>query len=224
LTETEVIGGDQMMDPMEHLKSALLDLDHDAAKAAAQAIVEQGLDPVAALDVVTAALREVGEGFTRGDLFLPELLISARAALSALSILEPEIQRTGRSTGYKGTVVIGTVHGDLHSVGKTMVSSLMMAHGFRIIDLGENVSTDRFLGAVEEHHPDILGLSALLTTTALEQRKVIEALQEAGLRSQVKVMVGGGAITTEFARDIGADGYAPTAPEAVTAAIELISK
>ena len=212
------------MDPMDQLKSALLGYDNDTAKAAAQAIVEQKLDPVAAMDVVTAALREVGDGFTRGDLFLPELLISARAALSALSILEPEIQRTGRSTGSQGTAVIGTVHGDLHSVGKTMVSSLLMAHGFRIIDLGENVPTGRFIEAVREHHPDILGLSALLTTTALEQRKVIEALQDAGLRSQVKVMVGGGAITTEFARDIGADGYAPTAPEAVTAAIELISK
>jgi methanogenic corrinoid protein MtbC1 len=212
------------MDQMEQLRGALLGYDNDTAKAAAQAIVEQELDPVAAMDVVTAALREVGDGFARGDLFLPELLISARAALSALSVLEPEIQRTGRLTGSQGTAVIGTVHGDLHSVGKTMVSSLMMAHGFRIIDLGENVPTGRFIEAVREHHPDILGLSALLTTTALEQRKVIEALQDAGLRSQVKVMVGGGAITTEFARDIGADGYAPTAPEAVTAAIELISK
>jgi methanogenic corrinoid protein MtbC1 len=212
------------MDGMDQLKSALVAYDDDEAKAAARAIVEQGIDPVAAMNVVTAALRDVGDGFSRGDLFLPELLLSARAALSALSILEPEIQRTGKSTGYKGTIVIGTVHGDLHSVGKTMVCSLLMAHGFRIIDLGENVSTERFLDAVREHHPDVLGLSALLTTTALEQRKVIEALQDAGLRSQVKVMVGGGAITTEFAREIGADGYAPTAPEAVLAAAELIGK
>jgi methanogenic corrinoid protein MtbC1 len=120
--------------------------------------------------------------------------------------------------------VIGTVHGDLHSVGKTMVNSLMTAHGFKMIDLGENVPTGRFLAAVKEHNPDILALSALLTTTAPEQRKVIEALQQAGLRRQVKVMVGGGAITTEFARDIGADGYAPTAPEAATVAAELIAK
>jgi methanogenic corrinoid protein MtbC1 len=212
------------MDPMDQLRSALLAYDDAKAKAAAGGIVEQGLDPVAAMEVVTAALREIGDGFARGDFFLPELLLTAKTALAALSVLEPEIQRTGKSTGYKGTVVLGTVHGDLHSVGKTMVSSLMMAHGFRVIDLGENVPTERFLDAVREHHPDILGLSALLTTTALEQRRVIEALQEAGLRSQVKVMVGGGAITTEFAREIGADGYAPTAPEAVLAAAELIGK
>jgi methanogenic corrinoid protein MtbC1 len=100
----------------------------------------------------------------------------------------------------------------------------MSAHGFKIIDLGENVPTEQFLGAVKEHQPDILGLSALLTTTAPEQRKVIAALQEAGLRSQVKVMVGGGSITPDFAQDIGADGYAATAPEAATLAAELIGR
>jgi methanogenic corrinoid protein MtbC1 len=112
----------------------------------------------------------------------------------------------------------------VHSVGKTMVSSLMSAHGFKIIDLGENVPTEQFLGAVKEHQPDILGLSALLTTTAPEQRKVIQALNETGLRSQVKVMVGGGSITPDFAQDIGADGYAATAPEAATLAAELIGR
>jgi len=212
------------MDPTDQLKQALLDFDDVGAKAAAQTIVDQGLDPLAGMEVVTAALREIGDGFARGDLYLPELLVSARVALGALAIFDAAIARSGKSRGYKGTVVIGTVHGDVHSVGKTMVSSLMSAHGFKIIDLGENVPTEQFLGAVKEHQPDILGLSALLTTTAPEQRKVIAALQEAGLRSQVKVMVGGGSITPDFAQDIGADGYAATAPEAATLAAELIGR
>jgi methanogenic corrinoid protein MtbC1 len=212
-----------MDDPSDQLRQALLRYDDEGAKAAAQAIVDQGLDPLAGMEIVTAALREIGDGFARGDLYLPELLVSARVALGALPIFDAEIARSGKSRGYKGTVVIGTVHGDVHSVGKTMVSSLMSAHGFKIIDLGENVPTEQFLGAVKEHQPDILGLSALLTTTAPEQRKVIAALQEAGLRSQVKVMVGGGSITPDFAQDIGADGYAATAPEAATLAAELIA-
>ena len=212
------------MDPLGQLKQALLEFDDVGANAAAQAIVDQGLDPLAGMEVATAALREIGDGFARGDLYLPELLVSARVALGAVAILDAEIARSGKSRGYKGTVVIGTVHGDVHSVGKTMVSSLMSAHGFKIIDLGENVPTEQFLGAVKEHQPDILGLSALLTTTAPEQRKVIAALQEAGLRSQVKVMVGGGSITPDFAQVIGADGYAATAPEAATLAAELIGR
>ena len=211
------------MGPMDQLKQALLDYDDVGAEAAARAIVDQGIDPVAGMDVVTAALREIGDGFACGDLYLPELLVSARVALGALAILDAEIARSGRERGYKGTVVIGTVYGDVHSVGKTMVSSLMSAHGFKMVDLGENVATEQFLAAIEEHHPDILAMSALLTTTAPEQRKVIQALKDAGLRNRVKVMVGGGAITQDFADDMGADGYAPTAPEAATLAAELIA-
>lgn len=211
------------MDLMDQLKSALVGLEHDEAKASAEAIVEQGLDPVAAMGVVMDALREVGEEFARGDIWLPELLLSARTAQSALSVLEAEIKRTGKSVENKGTVVIGTVYGDVHSIGKTMVNVLMAAQGFKTIDLGTNVTAEQFVAAVKEHNPDILALSALLTTTASEQRNVIKALQEAGLRSQVKIMVGGGAITPEFARDIGADGYGATAPEAVSVAAELMA-
>lgn len=212
------------MDPMDQLTSALLAFDDVEAKAAAQAIVDQGLDPVAAMGVVTDALHEVGEGFARGDLWLPELILAAKTAQSALSILEVEIKRTGTAVENKGTVVIGTVYGDIHSIGETMVNVFMAAHGFKTIDLGTNVTVERFVAAVKEHQPDILALSALLTTTAPEQGKVIKALQEAGLRSRVKIMVGGGAITPEFARDIGADGYAATAPEAVLVAAELMAK
>lgn len=211
------------MDPMDRLKGALLAFDSDEAKAAAEAIVDQGLDPVAAMAVVMDALREVGEGFADGVLWLPELILSAKTAESALSILEAEIKRTGKSVESKGTVVIGTVFGDVHSIGKTMVSVLMAAQGFKTIDLGINVPIERFIAAVREHHPDIVALSALLTTTAPEQAKVIKALRDAGVRSQVKVLVGGGAITPEFAEQIGADAYAATAPEAVLVATRLVA-
>jgi methanogenic corrinoid protein MtbC1 len=211
-----------IMDPMEQLKSALLNYDIAGTREAAQAIVDQGLDPAAGLGVVMDALREVGDSYAREELWLPDLVVSANTAQAALPILEAEIKRTGKSVENKGTVVIGTVFGDLHSIGKTMVSVLLSAQGFRLVDLGTNIPAETFVAAVQEHQPDVLALSALLTTTAPEQGKVIKALEEAGLRQQVKIMVGGGAITPEFAQMIGADGYGATAPEAVSVAQEML--
>jgi methanogenic corrinoid protein MtbC1 len=212
------------MDPMEQLKSALLEYDSDGVREAAQAVVDRGLDPVAAMGVVMDALREVGEGFAREELWLPDLVVSANVAQEALPILEAELKRAGKTVENQGTVVIGTVFGDLHSIGKTMVNVLMAAQGFKMVDLGTNVPADQFIAAVKEHKPDVLALSALLTTTAPEQGKVIKALETAGLRDQVKIIVGGGAITPEFARQIGADGYGATAPEAVNVAREVMGK
>src|SRR5512134_580760 len=164
------------MDLTYQLKHALLDFDIDGAKAAAQAIVDQGLDPVMAMEVVMDTLREVGEGFACGKLWLPDLVVSATTAQAALPILEAEIKRTSKSVENKGTMVIGTVYGDIHTIGKTMVNVLMAAQGFRTIDLGTNVTAEQFVAAVKEYQPDILALSALLTTTAPEQGKVIKAL------------------------------------------------
>jgi methanogenic corrinoid protein MtbC1 len=212
------------MDPMKQLKSALLEYDSEGVREAAQAVVDGGLDPVAAMGVVMDALREVGEGFAREELWLPDLVVSANVAQAALPILEAELKRAGKTVEIQGTVVIGTVFGDLHSIGKTMVNVLMSAQGFKMVDLGTNVPADQFIAAVKEHKPDVLALSALLTTTAPEQGKVIKALETAGLRDQVKIIVGGGAITPEFARQIGADGYGATAPEAVNVARELLGK
>lgn len=212
------------MKPMEQLKSALLQYDIAGTREAAKAVVDQGLDPVAAMNVVMEALREVGEGYAREEIWLPDLVVSANTAQAAMPILEDAIKRSGKTVVSRGTVVIGTVFGDLHSIGKTMVNVLMSAQGFKMIDLGTNVPASKFLEAVKEHDPDILALSALLTTTAPEQGKVIRALKEAGLRERVKVMIGGGAITPEFAREIGADGYGATAPEAVGVALEMLEK
>jgi 5-methyltetrahydrofolate--homocysteine methyltransferase len=211
------------MEPMEQLQEALLALDDVRAGDAAQAVIDSGTDPVEALDAVMASLRRVGEGYAKGDLFLPDLLLSAKAAQAALAIIEPEIKRTDQHVARKGTVVIGTVFGDLHSIGKSMVGVMLTANGFEVIDLGINVPAEKFVEAVKEHEPDILALSALLTTTAPEQGRVIQALIEAGVRDRVKVIVGGGAINPEFAQRINADGYAASAPEAAAAAHELIS-
>ena len=143
---------------------------------------------------------------------------------SAVPIIEEELKRTGAKRVLPGTVVAGTVFGDIHSIGKTMVCALLTADGFDVIDLGINVKADQFVEAVKKHRPDILAMSALLTVFASEQKKVIETLKKEGIRDEVKIMVGGGAISQEFADRIGADGYDPTAPGAVKLARNLIGK
>ena len=190
---------------------------------ATQAMQEQ-VSPVEALDAVSGLMKEIGDRFASGDVWLPELIGTAVAAQAGLAIVEQEITRSRAQVERLGTVVIGTVFGDIHSIGKTMVTAMLSANGFKVIDLGMNVPSAAFIKAVTEHQPDILAMSALLTTTAPEQRKVIEALREAGIRDQVKVMVGGGAITAQFAKQIGADGYGATAVDAVCLATQLMGK
>jgi len=197
------------------LKSAIL--SYDAAKTAqlAQQIVQQRLDPLAAFEAMTDAIRHVGEQFGEGILFLPELVGAAEAMQAATPVLTEEIEQQGGQRESAGKVVIGSVFGDMHNIGKTMVCTLLTADGFEVIDLGINVETHQFVEAVKAHDADIVAMSALLTTTAHEQKKVIDSLVEDGLRDKVKVMVGGGAISDEFAESIGADGYDPMAPGAV---------
>ncbi len=186
--------------------------------------VEAGLDPADALAAMTDAIRVIGEGFRVGDLFLPDLVGGADALTAATPIIEEEIQRIGAKTETMGVVVIGTVYGDIHTIGKTMVATLLQAEGFTVHDIGINVTADEFVAGVRKHKPDILAMSALMTMTAPEQRKVVESLQAEGLRDSVKIMVGGGAITQEFADSIGADGYNPTAPGAAKLARTLMGR
>ena len=204
------------------LKTAIL--SYDAAKAAqlAQQIVAEKLDPLEAFEAMTDAIRHVGEQFGEGTLFLPELVGAAEAMQSATPALSDEIKQRGAERQSAGKVVIGSVFGDMHNIGKTMVCTLLTADGFEVIDLGINVETHQFIEAVQTHQADIVAMSALLTTTAHEQKKVIDSLAEAGLRDQVKVMVGGGAISDEFAETIGADGYDPMAPGAVKLARQFM--
>lgn len=209
---------------LERLKSAILDYDPDESAEAARKAVSAGIAPAEILGAMTEAIREIGEGFNRGDLFLPDLVGGADAMGAATPIVEEEIRRIGAQTKSAGTVVIGTVFGDIHTIGKTMVATLLQAEGFTVHDVGINVTSEQFIDAVRKYKPDILAMSALMTMTAPEQRKVIETLKQQGLRDSVKIMVGGGALTQEFADSIGADGYDPTAPGAAKLARKLVGR
>jgi methanogenic corrinoid protein MtbC1 len=210
------------MDPFEALKQAVISYDGKEAAKWAKTIVDQGMDPLTGLDVISEAMQAVGDGYACEELWLPDLVGAADASQAAMPILEGEIRQRGQKTKSLGTVVLGTVFGDIHTIGKSMVGVLLVASGFRVIDVGANVPTQNFVKAVQENDADILALSALLTTTAPEQAKVIQALKEAGIRDKVKIMVGGGAITQDFANAIGADGYGATAPGAVELAKSLV--
>ena len=191
----------------------------DVPKLTQEALV-QGISPSVILsDALVAGMDVVGEKFRRDELFMPEVLIAAKAMQAAMAVLRPRLIETGAETA--GTIVIGTVQGDLHDIGKNLVGMLFEGAGYQVIDLGVDVAPGRFVEAVRTHKPDIVGLSALLTTTMSRMREVIESLVEAGLRDRVKVMVGGAPVTEKFARDIGADGYSPDAASAVEKARTL---
>jgi 5-methyltetrahydrofolate--homocysteine methyltransferase len=179
----------------------------------AQAILEKGLLP---------GMNFVGERFRAGDMFIPEVLLSAKTLNSAMDILRPLLSEAGAKD--TGTIVIGTVEGDIHNVGKNLVVMLLEGAGFKVVDLGIDVPSEKFVDAVKTHQPDILGLSALLTTTMPKMKEVIESLEEAGLRKSIKVMVGGAPVTEKFAKDIGADGYAPNGGAAVDKAKALLAQ
>jgi len=171
---------------------------------------------------LVAGMDVVGEKFRRDEFFMPEVLISARAMQAGMNILRPKLIETGVKLA--GKIVLGTVKGDLHDIGKNLVGMLMEGAGFQVIDLGIDVPSERFVEAVKMNRPNILGLSSLLTTTMPKMKEVIESLVEAGVRGKVKVMVGGAPVTEKFAKDVGADAYAPEAASAVEKARELIGR
>ena len=209
---------------LENLRKAIFEYDNDLASESARQTVEKGIKPLEALDVMTSAIREIGEAFGKGELWLPDLVGASDAMQSAVPILEKEIKKRGEHRESMGIVVAGTVFGDIHSIGKTMVVTLLTAAGFEVQDLGVNVNAKGFVEGITKYSADLLVMSALMTTTCVEQEKVIEELKREGLREKVKVMVGGAAVTEEFAETIGADGYDPTAPGAVALAKKLLQK
>jgi len=209
---------------LEELKKAILMYNREGAASWARKAVQEKIDPIEALDAMTVAIRQIGDGFSKEELWLPDLVGAAAAMTAAMPIIEEEIKRVGVKRESVGTVVIGTVYGDIHTIGKTMVATMLTADGFAVNDLGINVTAEKFVKGITENKADILAMSALMTTTAPEQRKVIETLKKEGLRDKVKIMVGGGAITQDFADNIGADGYDPTAPGAVKLARRLVGK
>jgi 5-methyltetrahydrofolate--homocysteine methyltransferase len=176
-----------------------------------------GLSPQSILaDGLIAPMAEVGARFERGEFYVPEMLIAARAMQAGLAVLKPHLAQGG--VVMRGTVVIGTVKGDLHDIGKNLVAMMLEGAGFEIVDLGTDVGPEKFAAAVREQHPSLVGMSALLTTTMKNMQSCIQAIEDLGLRSQVKILVGGAPVTEAFATSIGADGYAPDASRAVALA------
>lgn len=209
---------------LENLRRAVLEYDSKGAVSWARKAVEEKIAPLKALDALTEAIKEVGDGFGKGELFLPEIVGAADAMKSATPIIEEELKKMGAKRDSVGTVVMGTVFGDIHDIGKSMVCMLLATDGFEVIDLGVNVEAERFIESVRKYKPDILGMSALLTSFVSEQKKIINILKEEGLRDKVKIMVGGGALNEATAENIGADGYDPIAPGAVKLARRLVGK
>ncbi|MGZ8570929.1 MAG: cobalamin B12-binding domain-containing protein [Actinomycetota bacterium] len=212
-----------MPDDVEILKQGLITADMEPAVAAAQRLIDAGMDPKSVLeDAMAVAMFDLGEMWKRGEVFLPEVVASAEVFRACNAIVEPALlaQRGEADGGH--LVVLATVKGDLHDLGKNMVAAMLRTSGFEVLDLGKDVSADRIIEAIRERTPVIVGLSALLTTTVPYQQTVIERLGTEGLRDRVKVMVGGAPVTPEWAEKIGADGYANNAPEAVDIARKLV--
>lgn len=213
-----------MSEIIDSLKAAILTYDRKLVCQIATKAIEEGIEPGEILDGMTEVIKKVGDEFGKGELFLPDLVGAANAMSGAVSIVEMEIEKTGKEVEKIGTVVLGTVKGDIHDIGKTMVKTFLVAENFRVIDLGVDVALEEFIKAIEKYNPDILALSALLTTTITEQRKIIETLKDKGIRDKVKVIIGGAATNQEFANEIGADGYEATAPRAPRLCKRLLRK
>ena len=203
----------------------MLNFDSDAAADAARATVASNINPVKAIEEGLAkGLREVGDRFERGELWLPHLMLGAEAMEAAVKILAEHIPKEELETTSRGTVVIGTVEGDIHDLGLRIVASMLRANGFKVYDLGCDTRSLNFIEKAKEVDADIIAASSLMTTTMPFMKDLIEALEAAGLRDRFKVLVGGGPVTEEWARQIGADGYGRDAAEAVRVAKELIVK
>ena len=205
------------------LRQSVIDGDAVQSATLAQQALDDGVPPLDAIEIgLVPGLSYVGEQFGQGELFLPDMMLAARAMQKALDILEPELQAQSAQRTVVGRVVIGTVKGDIHEIGKNLVGMMLSTSGFEVHDLGVDVAPDRFVEAAREHDADIVGVSALLTTTMAGQRTVVEALVAAGLRERVRVIVGGAPASESWAQEIGADGYSEDAIGAVALARKLL--
>ncbi len=205
---------------LAQLEGAVIDGQVDEARQLTQEAVAAGIPPhVVFSQALFPAMSEVGRRMQAGDYFIPEVLVSAKAMKAAAEILIPLIARTGESRS-RGKVMMGTVKGDLHDIGKNLVKMMLEGAGFEVIDLGIDVAAERFVAAVKETRPQVLGLSAMLTTTMLQMPKVVRALQEEGVRPLVRIMVGGAPLSQSFANEIGADGFGMDS----AAAVELVQR
>lgn len=209
---------------LDALKKAVIECSEPEAVAAARLALESGLDPLVAIEQgLAVGLKEVGEAFARGDVFLPDIVMSGETMKAASAILEAELKDRPPGEGRRvRTAVVGTVRNDIHDIGKSLVALLLSCSGWKVVDLGTDTSAQQFVDAVLVSQAQMVGLSSLLTTTAPEMGRTIAALKERGLREQVAVMVGGGAITQTYAEQIGADAYGVDASDAVRKANILV--
>jgi trimethylamine corrinoid protein len=202
---------------------AILKGDKGRAADLANQVLSDGHDILDTIDKgFSSGIRQTGVLWEKGEYFLPELALSAEAMKAAMDILQPALLERDQDAGNKGTVVIGTVEGDIHDIGKTLVATMLSANGYRVIDLGSDISLSRFIDEAVEHKAGLLCMSALLTTTMAGQRQVINMLEERNLRGGIKVLVGGAPTSEVWAKDIGADAHADNAVEAVRVADDLI--
>jgi 5-methyltetrahydrofolate--homocysteine methyltransferase len=210
-----------MADILQKIASSLYNGENEAVAELVQQALDQGM---AAEEILRggliAGMDEVGKDFKAGELFVPEVLIAARAMHAGMGVLRPLLAEADVPSA--GKYIIGTVKGDLHDIGKNLVKMMLEGAGFEMIDLGTDAEPADFVAAVREHQPHLVGMSALLTTTMVQMKSTIEALEEAGLRGSIKIMVGGAPVTAAYAEEIGADGYAPDAATAVDIARSLV--
>lgn len=203
---------------IERMRDSIMNADDAEAVASAEAVLAAGLDPLEALEEGFAKpIRELGEAFDRMEIFLPQLVLSSGSLQAGLKVLEPAILASGSTMARKGIVVIGTVEGDIHDIGKTIVVTMLRSSGYEVHDLGTDAPLPQILNVAEQVKADIIGLSALLSTTMLRQRDMIEFMRMKGIREKYYVIVGGAPVTEAWAREIGADAFARDASEAVKA-------
>jgi 5-methyltetrahydrofolate--homocysteine methyltransferase len=210
-----------MTDILQKIASNLYEGEDEVVAELVQQALDQGMEPHEILQGgLIAGMDEVGKDFKADVLYMPEVLIAARAMHAGMAVLRPLLAES--DVAGAGKYLIGTVEGDLHDIGKNLVRMMLEGAGFETIDLGKDVKAETFVAAIREHQPNILGLSALLTTTMPAMKTTLEALEEAGLRDSVKIMIGGAPVTAAFAEEIGADAYAPDAATAVDVARDLV--
>ncbi len=206
---------------LDELKQAIIDgKTTSALELTRQALSEQVLPDLLINQGLIPAMSVVGKLFEEGEFYIPEMLVAARAMQACLDILKPLLSKTDAKP--LATVIIGTVKGDMHDIGKNLVRMMLQGAGLEVVDLGSDVASEKFVQAIHEHAAKLVGLSALLTTTMVSMRTIVEAIEQAGLREKVKIMVGGAPVTESFARKIKADGYAPDASQAVGLAKSLL--
>lgn len=205
------------------LRDAVHFFDDEQVRILAKKAIEMEIDPVEALEKGLAqALREVGDRFGRGEAFITELIAAAQTMEAGAEVLNKEIAKRGTKRKALGRVLIGTVEGDIHSIGKNIVATMLTAAGFEVIDLGTDTPTQTFVDEVKEIEPDVLGLSALMTTTMIKQKEIIDSLKKADLRKNVKIIVGGAPVTDDWVKEIGADACGLDAGSAVKIVLELM--